>query len=137
MKKPRWVPILSAVSYKGGKPQTPPKSFDEFERTSIKPMNTISRRTFVRSTALAAAALTAPRLPLAQPAQAPAPVRLGIATYTFRNFTRAQMLPWLKQLNVPSLNCKDTKDHLPIDAAAESQPLSDYPATAAELHTAG
>ena len=91
----------------------------------------------VRSTALAAAAFTARRMPLAQPTQAPAPLHLGIATYTFRNFTRAQMLPWLKQLNVASLNCKDTKDHLPIDAAAEAQALSDYAANAIALHAAG
>jgi sugar phosphate isomerase/epimerase len=101
-------------------------------------MNTISRRTFVRSSALAACA--APTLSLVQPTPAagtPSPVHLGIATYTFRNFTRAQMLPWLKQLNIASLNCKDTKDHLPIDAAAEAQALSDYAANAIALHAAG
>ena len=56
-----------------------------------------------------------PRFSLAEPkaaSGAPSPVKLGIATYTFRNFTRAQMIPWLKQLQVTSLNCKDVKDHL-------------------------
>jgi sugar phosphate isomerase/epimerase len=99
-----------------------------------------SRRNFVRSSALAVAACTAPTLSLADPrpaSGAPSPVRLGIASYTFRNFTRAQMLPWLKQLNVTSLNLKDTKDHLPMDPAAEEQALADYKANGIELHAAG
>ncbi len=103
-------------------------------------MNTISRRTFVRSSALAAAACAAPAISLAQPkpaSGAPSPVRLGIATYTFRNFTRAKMIPWVKQLNVASLNCKDTQDHLPMDPAAEAQALADYKSNAIELHAAG
>jgi sugar phosphate isomerase/epimerase len=68
---------------------------------------------------------------------APSPVKLGIATYTFRNFTRAQMIPWLKQLHVTSINCKDTKDHLPMEPAAEAQAVSDYQANGLELHAAG
>jgi sugar phosphate isomerase/epimerase len=105
-------------------------------------MNTISRRNFVRSSALFAAATAGPgtSLSLAEPAEAsgaPSPIRLGVASYTFRNFTRAQMIPWLKQLNVTGLNCKDTKDHLPMDAAAEAQAVSDYKSNGIELHAAG
>ncbi len=99
---------------------------------------TLSRRTFLGTTALAATA--APFLSLAEPkpASGPAsPVKLGIATYTFRNFTRAQMIPWLKQLNVGAINCKDVKDHLPADAAAEQQALSDYHANGIKIHAAG
>jgi sugar phosphate isomerase/epimerase len=101
-------------------------------------MNTISRRAFLSSSALAAAAAAAPAVaePKATSGQ-PSPVRLGIATYTFRNFTRAQMIPWLKQLKVASLNCKDVKDHLPIDPAAEAQALADYKSSGIELHAAG
>ena len=99
-----------------------------------------SRRTFLRSTALAAAACATPAICFAEPkpaSGAPSPVKLGIATYTFRNFTRSQMIPWLKQLHVASINCKDAKDHLPIDPAAEAQALSDYRANGIELHAAG
>jgi sugar phosphate isomerase/epimerase len=97
----------------------------------------LSRRNFLQTAAVAAAA---PALSFAEPkpaSGAPSPVKLGIATYTFRNFTRAQFIPWLKQLRVVSLNCKDVKDHLPMDAAAEQQAQSDYRAAGLELHAAG
>jgi sugar phosphate isomerase/epimerase len=100
----------------------------------------ISRRNFVRSSLLAAAACGAPTRSLAEPkaiSGPPSPVHLGIATYTFRNFTRAQMIPWLKQLNVTSINCKDVKDHLPMDPATEAQAVSDYHDHGIELHAAG
>src|SRR5579871_6494764 len=89
----------------------------------------LSRRSFFRTSAFAAAACAAPAVAFAEPKPAsgsPSPIQLGIATYTFRNFTRAQMIPWLKQLMVSSINCKDTKDHLPMDAAAEEEAISDY-----------
>ncbi len=97
----------------------------------------LSRRTFLASAAFAAAA---PAFSFADPkpaSGAPSPVKLGIATYTFRNFTRAQMTPWLKQLNVASINCKDVKDHLPADPSAEQQAVSDYHANGIQLHAAG
>src|SRR5215469_18397005 len=100
----------------------------------------LSRRSFICSSALAAAACAAPALSFADPkpaSGAPSPVKLGIATYTFRNFTRAQMIPWLKQLRVTSINCKDVKDHLPMDPAAQDQALSDYRSNGIELHAAG
>ena len=103
-------------------------------------MTVFSRRTFLRSSAGAAAACAAPAISFAEPKAAsglPSPVKLGIATYTFRKFTRAQMLSWLKQLNVTSINCKDTRDHLPMDAAAEAQAVSDYHDHGIELHAAG
>ena len=59
--------------------------------------DSVSRRDFVRSTALLAAALAAPSKVFAL-AQAPlstggaSPVRLGLASYTFRNFNRAQLI---------------------------------------------
>jgi sugar phosphate isomerase/epimerase len=47
------------------------------------------------------------------------------------------MIPWVKQLNVASLNCKDTQDHLPMDPTAEAAALADYKSNAIELHAAG
>jgi len=101
-----------------------------------------SRRSFLQSGALAAAASLAPR---ARPAYAqalpetgkPCPIKLGICSYTFRNFTRAQMLGYLKELNLTDLNVKDTKDHLPMDPALEAQALADYAAAGIRLHAAG
>jgi sugar phosphate isomerase/epimerase len=101
-----------------------------------------SRRDFVRSSALVAAACAAPSgaFSLAQPplsADEESPIRLGLASYTFRNFSRAQMIGFMKQLNVFALNAKDVKDHLPMDATLESAALADYAAAGIKLHAAG
>ena len=104
--------------------------------------NTFSRRTFVRSGALVAAAFAASNEVFAAVAGCPSahegsPIRLGLATYTFRNFSRAQMIGFLKQLNVLELNAKDVKDHLPADAQEEAAALADYAAAGIKLHAAG
>src|SRR3984893_13870568 len=104
--------------------------------------STVSRRDFIRSSALVAAAVAAPSGVLAstQPtafAEEAAPIRLGLASYTFRNFSRAQMIGFMKQLNVFALNAKDVKDHLPADAQQETGALADYAAAGIRLHAAG
>jgi sugar phosphate isomerase/epimerase len=103
---------------------------------------TFTRRDLLRSGALASAALAAPSgltsLAQAQPSADQAPLlRLGLASYTFRNFTRAQMIAFMKQLNVSELNAKDVKDHLPTDAQQEAAALADYAAAGIKLHAAG
>ena len=103
---------------------------------------TLSRRNFVRSGALIAAACAAPDTfpAIAEPSQAsgkPSPVHLGLASYTLRNFTRAQMIGFMKQLNVTALNAKDVKDHLPMDPAEEAKAVADYAAAGITLHAAG
>jgi sugar phosphate isomerase/epimerase len=106
-------------------------------------INTLSRRSFVQSTAvLAAAGIASNALPVLamQPshaAGAPSPIQLGLASYTFRNFTRAQMIGFMKQLNVNELNVKDTKDHLPMGPTEEAKALADYTAAGIKLHAAG
>ncbi len=102
----------------------------------------LSRRNFVRSSALLAAVSTLPAArnafgQLTEAGGKPSPIKLGLASYTFRNFPRAQMITWMKQLNITSLNPKDAKDHLPIDPTAEAQALSDYEANGIHLHAAG
>src|ERR1700733_9233375 len=105
--------------------------------------NKFSRRSFVQSGALlAAATVTSSTLPSSamQPSPAagkPSPIQLGLASYTFRNFTRAQMIGYMKQLNVTALNVKDVKDHLPMDPTAEAAALADYAAAGIKLHAAG
>ena len=110
-------------------------------------MSNFSRRTFVRSAAVAAAALAASqraasfdteRWTSEVPVDAAAsPVRLGLASYTFRNFTRAQMIGFMKQLNIRALNAKDVKDHLPMDPQQEALALADYSSAGITLHAAG
>jgi len=103
--------------------------------------NTLSRRNFVRSNALVASALASKdAFALIQEHSSPSeasPVRLGLASYTFRNFNRAQMIGFLKQLNVFELNLKDVKDHLPTDMQQESSALADYAAAGMKPHAAG
>jgi sugar phosphate isomerase/epimerase len=104
-----------------------------------------SRRDFVRAGAVAAAGVALPHSVLAEirnGANGPEPdeksaIRLGIASYTFRNFNRAQMIGFLKQARVADVNLKDTKDHLPMDAQAEAAALADYAAAGIKLHAAG
>jgi sugar phosphate isomerase/epimerase len=103
---------------------------------------TFSRRDFVRSGAVAAAAFSAPADVLALAHEHPSanealPIRLGLTSYTFRNFNRAQMIGLMKQLNVFALNAKDVKDHLPMDAQQEAAALADYAAAGIKLHAAG
>ncbi len=59
----------------------------------------------------------------------PSPVRLGMASYTFRRFDRARLLASMKQLGLVNLNLKDV--HLPMGA------LDQVKAAAAELRAAG
>jgi sugar phosphate isomerase/epimerase len=104
--------------------------------------NTFSRRSFLQSSTLAAASAALVSAPpvIAEVVPAsgkPSPVHLGLASYTFRNFTRAQLIGFMKQLNVSDLNCKDVKDHLPMDPALEAQALADYAAAGIKLHAAG
>jgi sugar phosphate isomerase/epimerase len=104
--------------------------------------NAVSRRDFVRSSALVAAAIAAPSsiAPLAEEPPSTdeaSPIRLGLASYTLRNFSRAQLIGFMKQLNVFELNVKDVKDHLPMDAQQETAALADYAAAGIKLHAAG
>ena len=102
----------------------------------------ISRRNFVQSSALiAVACATAKAVPSQAEASVaagkPSPVKLGLASYTFRNFSRAQLIGFLKQLNISELNAKDVKDHLPSNLEEEANALKDYAAAEIKLHAAG
>jgi sugar phosphate isomerase/epimerase len=104
--------------------------------------STLSRRNFVRTGALAAGVFVAPNhvWALAQQRRSSveaSPIRLGLASYTFRNFTRAQLIGFMKQLNVFELNVKDVKDHLPLNAPEEAAALADYAAADIKLHAGG
>jgi sugar phosphate isomerase/epimerase len=106
-------------------------------------MSSLPRREFLRSSVLlSAVAATLPKNLFAfdnrtQSAANSSPIRLGVASYTFRNFNRAQLIAFMKQLNVLALNAKDVKDHLPTDPQAEQAALADYAAAGITLHAAG
>ena len=64
------------------------------------------------------------------------PVKLGIASYTFRKFNPAQLIGFMKQLRTPYLNLKDT--HLPMGPAAAVKEQADaYRAAGLTLTAAG
>ena len=101
-----------------------------------------SRRNFLRSGALAATAISCSGTisvaaqNYAMEGQANG-IKLGLASYTFRNFTRAQLITYMKQLNLSAFNAKDVKDHLPMDPTLEAAALADYAAAGIKLHAAG
>src|SRR5882724_6451033 len=104
--------------------------------------NPLSRRDFVRSSALAAAAFAVRNDAFAlaherPPSEATSTIRLGLASYTFRNFSRVQLISFMKQLNLSAVNLKDVKDHLPSATPEETAALADYVAAGIKLHAAG
>ena len=102
--------------------------------------NTLSRRAFLQSSAIIATVSAASQSLPATPHQetgAPSPIQLGIATYTFRNFTRALMIGYLKLINISDINAKDVQDHLPTKPVDEAFALADYSVAGIKLHAAG
>ena len=102
--------------------------------------NLHTRRSFLGSGAMALAACALPAdsaaQRLAETSSGPA-IRLGLCSYTFRNFERSQLIGFMKQLRLTDLNAKDVKDHLPMDPALETAALADYAAAGIHLHAAG
>ena len=93
---------------------------------------TISRRALLGGgTALTASALLSnSAFSFAAPAPSPSsPIRLGIASYTFRKFDQAHLIEFMKQLNCTLLNLKDV--HLPM------KPADQVASRAAEYRAAG
>ncbi len=66
------------------------------------------------------------------------PIRLGLASYTLRNFDRAQVIADMKQLRLTNINCKDVKDHLPsTPAEAEQAAVDAYQAAGIRVTAVG
>ena len=64
------------------------------------------------------------------------PIRLGIASYTFRKFDATQLIDFMKQLRTPYLNLKDV--HLPMGPAAQVKEEADrFRAAGLQLTAAG
>jgi len=70
------------------------------------------------------------------PGSSTSPIRLGIASYTFRKFDQAQLIGFMKELKTPYLNLKDV--HLPMTPADEvSKRAAEYRAAGMILTAAG
>ncbi len=101
-------------------------------------MSDISRRgLLVGGAALATAALFSRSRPVWAEAAAPeSPIRLGVASYSFRKFGRADVIKFMKELNTPYLNVKDV--HLPMGSSTEIKQASDeFRAAGIQLTAAG
>jgi sugar phosphate isomerase/epimerase len=100
----------------------------------------VSRRNILRGGALLTGSMMLPEVnAVAAPLKAVGvpPFQLGLASYTFRNFDRSQLIGFMKQLGLTALNAKDAKNHLPMDAAAEAAAVADYNAAGIALHAVG
>ncbi len=76
--------------------------------------------------------------PGGQPMSHPMAIPLGMASYTFRDFDRAKVIEWMKQLRLTTINCKDVKDHLPSTSVeAEEQAIADYKAAGITITACG
>lgn len=97
-----------------------------------------SRRDFLRSSAFAAAASTVAAHPLFGKDAKPSPIRLGMCSYTFREFDRAHVIQYMKELKLTGLNAKDVKDHLPMTPPEATQAAVDnYTAAGIKLTAIG
>ncbi|MDE1178323.1 MAG: sugar phosphate isomerase/epimerase [Edaphobacter sp.] len=84
----------------------------------------------------ASAALSTTTTALAAPTASESPIRLGIASYTFRKFDQAQLIEFMKQLKTPYLNLKDI--HLPMKPADQvATHAAEYRAAGLTLTAAG
>lgn len=100
----------------------------------------VSRRNILRGGVLLTGSMMLPKVnAVAAPLKAGSvpPFQLGLASYTFRNFDRSQLIGFMKQLGLTALNAKDAKNHLPMDAAAEAAAVADYNAAGIALHAVG
>jgi sugar phosphate isomerase/epimerase len=85
-----------------------------------------------QSTTLSASQVTA------QSTSRPSPIKLGMASYTFREFDRAHVIDFMKDLKLDHLNAKDIKDHLPIaPPEATAQAVAAYTAAGIKLTAVG
>lgn len=100
----------------------------------------VTRRNVLRGGAiLGAASLLSPRsvaFAAETGTSAASPIRLGIASYTFRKFDQAHLIEFMKELKTPYLNLKDV--HLPMTPADQvATRAAEYRAAGMKLTAAG
>lgn len=97
-----------------------------------------TRREFLRYSAFAAAASTVAASPLFAKPGRTSPFHLGMCSYTFREFDRAHVIEWMKELKLTGLNAKDVKDHLPMTPPeATLEAVAAYKAAGIVPHAVG
>jgi sugar phosphate isomerase/epimerase len=99
---------------------------------------TLSRRSLLGGGAMIAASslLSNSAFSFAAEPSSSSPIRLGIASYTFRKFDQAHLIQFMKELKSPLLNLKDV--HLPMTPADQVGPrAAEYRAAGMTLTAAG
>ncbi|MGO9240392.1 MAG: sugar phosphate isomerase/epimerase family protein [Bryobacteraceae bacterium] len=82
-----------------------------------------TRRSILSQGAALAAASALPAATVAAAEMPVSPVRLGVASYSFRKFDRPHVIEFMRQLNVSLINLKDM--HLPISPPEETRRAAD------------
>ena len=99
----------------------------------------LARREFLSGSAALAVAGLASKLGWGSNAAAaisPSPIRLGVASYSFRKFGIPDVIQFMQVLHTPYLNAKDM--HLPMTSASEVKRVADeYGAAGITLTAAG
>ncbi len=100
----------------------------------------INRRDMLRGSAFLAGSVFLPAVQgfsgVEKIAGSTSPIRLGIASYTFRNFDQAHLMEFMKQLRTPYLNIKEV--HLPMGPLEQiKRQASDYRSAGLILTAAG
>jgi sugar phosphate isomerase/epimerase len=98
--------------------------------------STIGRRDFLSSGLALTVAAALPAWSLSTPASDSSPIRLGVASYSFRKFSPADVIGFMKQLNTTYLNLKEF--HLPMTSTEQiKQGAGLYAAAGIKLTAAG
>src|SRR5271167_646326 len=101
---------------------------------STNPPRFSTRRDFLRNTAITTAALAstaahpvfaAAQQVTAQSTSKPSPIQLGMASYTFREFDRARVIDFMKELKLANLNAVGTV-YFPKDEDEDIRSKFDY-----------
>ena len=77
--------------------------------------NDVPRRTFLKVAAIGAASAAFPQQAIAQTKPAPVGLKLGVASYSLRDFPRTKAIEMTKELGTPYINLKSM--HLPYEAS--------------------
>ncbi len=93
-------------------------------------MSVTDRRTFLKASAAGVAAVLTPLPPLHNVERGSEGVRLGVASYSLRNFPRAKAIEMVQALGTPFINLKSV--HLPYDLTPD-----DLAAARREIEAAG
>src|SRR5579872_1011293 len=105
--------------------------------------NLTTRRSFLGAAGVAGVAATLPRSASAKIEPSPWGIKLGLASYTFREFDRAQAIEFIKQVQTPWVSVKQEgvkgKFHWDMKAPADEQAKAkqDFAAAGLKVMSAG